>query len=157
MYRRGHLGLNALLYAPVVPLATARWSLQVALWGALIAIVTATLPDADERTGLIEHRSLTHTVWFALAVGVVTGVVTLLVGFPTSVGWLGAAVGTGSVLAHLAGDVVTPMGLRPLAPLSNAHVTLDLFKSKNGAINRVVFLVGTAALIASAAVTAFAA
>lgn len=62
-------------------------------------------------------------------------------------------VGTASVLAHLAGDVLTPMGISPLSPVSNAHVTFDRFKSKNPRINRALLLAGTAALLASTVLT----
>ncbi|SEV88516.1 Membrane-bound metal-dependent hydrolase YbcI, DUF457 family [Natrinema salifodinae] len=161
MYRDGHVGFNALLYAPFVPLVTARWSLALALWGAALAIVTATLPDVDQAIARIDHRGPTHTVWFACLVGLVAGAGTVLVAHSgqafdvgASAGFgFGFAVGTGGILAHLAGDVVTPMGISPLAPVSRAHVTFDAFKSKNGRINRAVLLVGAVALLASLALT----
>ncbi|SEP99052.1 metal-dependent hydrolase [Natrinema salaciae] len=154
MYRDGHAGFNALLYAPFVPLVSDRWSLRLALVGAVVALGVATLPDLDQPAPRIRHRGPTHTVWFALLVGVVAGIGTAIVapGAPDAFAF-GAAVGAGGVLAHLAGDVVTPMGISPFAPLWRAHVTLDWFASKNARINRALLLVGSSALAASLALT----
>ncbi|MFC4544416.1 metal-dependent hydrolase [Halosolutus amylolyticus] len=161
MYRGGHAGFNALLYAPVVPIVTDRWSLALAVWGALLAVSTATVPDIDEVIDRIDHRGPTHTVWFAIVTGLVVGGATALLvgasprfGVSSGLGFtFGFVVGTCGIVAHLAGDIVTPMGISPLEPLSRAHVTFDLFKSKNGRINRAVFLVGTGALLASLGLT----
>ncbi|WP_226006673.1 metal-dependent hydrolase [Natrinema salinisoli] len=155
MYRDGHAGFNALVYAPFVPIVSARYSLELALWGAVLALATATLPDFDQGLPWIDHRGPTHTVWFALLVGLGAGVGTVLVArssFGAGGGFsfgFGFAVGTCGILAHLAGDVVTPMGISPLAPVSRAHLTLDWFKSKNGRINRAFLVAGSVALLGS--------
>lgn len=150
MYRDGHAGFNALLYAPVLPVASEYWSLRLALVGAVVALGVATLPDFDDPLPWIEHRGPTHTIWFATVVGVVAGLGTALAVPGTSVAFaFGAAVGTAGVLAHLAGDVVTPMGISPFAPVWRAHVSLGWFASKNPRINRSFLLIGTVALVAS--------
>ncbi|ELY83941.1 metal-dependent hydrolase [Natrinema gari] len=155
MYRDGHAGFNALLYAPFLPVISTGYSLEMALWGAVLALAAATLPDFDQGLPWIDHRGPTHTVWFALLVGLGAGVGTVLVahtGFGSG-GWFGFGfgfvVGTCGILAHLAGDIVTPMGISPFAPVSRVHVTLDWFKSKNERINRTVLLAGTVALLVS--------
>lgn len=150
MYRGGHAGFNALLYAPFVPLVSHYWSLEVALLGAVLTVGVANLPDIDEFLPWIPHRGPTHTIWFAAIVGLLAGGATALVtpSIPQAFQF-GFVVGTASVLAHLAGDIVTPMGISPLAPLSRRHVTLDWFKSKNSRINRALLLVGLSALTAS--------
>ncbi|MFC4438626.1 MULTISPECIES: metal-dependent hydrolase [Natrialbaceae] len=154
MYRGGHAGFNALLYAPFVPLVSRYWSLEIALVGAVIAVGIANLPDIDQFLPRLPHRGPTHTVWFAALVGLLAGGGTALAARSTPQAFqFGFVVGTCSVLAHLAGDVVTPMGISPFAPLSRFHVTLDWFKSRNSRINRVVLLVGLSALIASLLVT----
>ncbi|ELY96077.1 metal-dependent hydrolase [Natrialba taiwanensis] len=154
MYRGGHAGFNALLYAPFVPLVARTWSLELAILGAVIAIAVANLPDIDQPLPWLHHRGPTHTLWFAILIGIVAGIGTALVVSPTrSVFMFGCVVGTASILAHLAGDIVTPMGLTPLSPLTRKHVTLNWFKSKNSYINRVVLLIGTAALSISLIVT----
>lgn len=147
MYRGGHAGFNALLYAPFVPPVSYYWSLELALVGAAIAVGVANLPDVDEPLPWLRHRGPTHTIWFAVVVGLLSGVGTVLLTPATPQAFqFGFVVGTAGILAHLAGDVVTPMGICPFAPLSRYHVTLNWFKSKNSRINRVVLLVGTAAL-----------
>ncbi|WP_265110537.1 metal-dependent hydrolase [Halosolutus halophilus] len=161
MYRGGHAGFNALLYAPFVPLVSDRWSLALAVWGALLAVTTANVPDVDEAIERVDHRGPTHTVWFALVTGLIAGSGTaLLVGSSPAFGVgsgfgfrFGFVVGTCGIVAHLAGDVVTPMGISPFEPLSRTHVTLDWFKSKNSRINRAVLLVGAGALLASLLLT----
>ena len=158
MYRDGHAGLNALLYAPFVPFVTSSYSLELALWGAVLALAAANLPDFDQGIPWIDHRGPTHTVWFALLVGAVAGAGTVLVadssfgsgGFSFGFGFV---VGTCGTLAHLAGDVVTPMGISPFAPVSQAHVTLNWFKSKNSRVNRAFLFVGTLALVGSLLLT----
>lgn len=156
MYRGGHVGFNALLYAPFVPLVSGVYSLEVAVWGGALALATATLPDVDERIERIAHRGPTHTLWFAALVGLLAGAGTAIVGLstPRAAFGFGFVVGAAGILAHLAGDVLTPMGISPLTPVSSAHVTFDRFKSKNARINRALLLVGTGALLASLLATA---
>jgi inner membrane protein len=161
MYRDGHAGFNALLYAPFVPLVSAGYSLEAALWGAMLALATATLPDFDQPLPWVDHRGPTHTVWFALLIGLVTGAGTALVArsrFGASGGFsfgFGFVVGTCGILAHLAGDVVTPMGISPFAPVSRVHLTLDWFKSKNGRINRALLAAGSVALLGAVLLAIF--
>ncbi|WP_254764141.1 metal-dependent hydrolase [Natrinema marinum] len=150
MYQEGHSGFNALLYAPFLPVVADTASLELALVGALIAIGVANLPDIDQRLPLIDHRGPTHTAWFAALVGVAVGVGTAAALPESPQGFrFGFAVGTCGILAHLAGDVVTPMGIAPFAPVWRRHVTLGWFKSKNARINRAVLLAGSSALAAS--------
>ncbi|QLG47774.1 metal-dependent hydrolase [Natrinema halophilum] len=154
MYQEGHSGFNALLYAPFLPLVSSYWSFELALLGALLAVGVANLPDLDQPLPRISHRGPTHTVWFAILVGSVAGFGTAIVvpSIPQAFQF-GFAVGTGGILAHLAGDAVTPMGITPFAPVWRGHVTLDWFKSKNSRINRAVLLVGSIALFSSLALT----
>ncbi|OLZ40978.1 metal-dependent hydrolase [Natrinema saccharevitans] len=147
MYRDGHAGFNALLYAPFLPVVSGRWSLELALVGAVVALAAANLPDIDQPLPRIRHRGPTHTVWFAALVGLIAGVGTAIAVPATPAAFaFGFLVGSCGILAHLAGDVVTPMGISPFAPLWRAHVTLEWFKSKHERINRGFLLAGTAAL-----------
>ena len=74
MHREGHVGAALLAYAPVGALTLALGFGNLALLGAGGAVVLAMLPDYDQRVPGLEHRGPTHTVWFALAVGVVLAV-----------------------------------------------------------------------------------
>lgn len=153
MYRGGHIGFNALLYAPFVPLVDHYWSLEVAVLGAGLAVGLANVPDIDQPLPRLSHRGPTHTIWFAVLAGTLAGIGTALV-FGSTLGFrFGFVVGTCSILAHLAGDIVTPMGISPFAPLSRCHVTLGWFRSKNVRVNRLFFLVGSSALIGSLLLT----
>ena len=90
----------------------------------------------------------------ALAAGVA-----LPAGAPTGTGlppWTPAFVGgvaTLSLCSHVAGDAITPMGIRPFRPLSAWHVTLDLTPAANPRANRLFLGVGAAALALSVGLT----
>lgn len=95
--------------------------------GAAVGAMAALLPDIDHPGStvgrrlrplavLLEelwgHRSLTHTVWFALPAGLLVGLAALWLGLPAGCVLAGAAGG----LSHLALDVLTRSGVEPLAP-----------------------------------------
>lgn len=134
MYRNGHYGVALLVFAPVgVALVSAGLTALALVVGAG-TLWLAMLPDVDHRLPGISHRGPTHTVWFALLVAAVLGGVGLLAGQvgtglphgPAALAATGAAVGLLSVGAHLLADALTPMGIRPLWPLSNVRYTLSL-------------------------------
>ncbi len=52
-------------------------------------------------------------------------------------------------LSHLAGDVITPMGIRPLRPWSSTRYTLDLVYAKNEWANEAFATIGAVALVAA--------
>jgi len=54
-------------------------------------------------------------------------------------------------LSHLAGDVITPMGLRPLRPWSRKKYTLDLVYAKIEWANEAFATLGAVALVAAMA------
>jgi inner membrane protein len=53
-----------------------------------------------------------------------------------------------SACSHLVGDVVTPMGLRPFAPVSDVHLTLSLVYSRNPQVNAALLFAGGTATAA---------
>ncbi|MDR5673704.1 metal-dependent hydrolase [Halalkaliarchaeum sp. AArc-GB] len=147
VYQLGHYGIALLCYAPVARLLVEAGEPQAALCGGLLVAGAAVVPDCDEHLP-IPHRGPTHTVWFAAAVGlVVAGTVAALSAITglrfhwTLVGGLLAA---GAVFTHVAADAATPMGIRPFAPLSDRHVTLDLVASNHRTTNAGLFLLGGA-------------
>lgn len=159
MYVLGHVGISLLLFAPLAGvLLSTGYPLLTVVTG-LLMIAIGPLPDLDTYTDRLDHRGPTHTVWFALAVGLLVGLVTglgtalsnwyisscslLLAWLPV---WLGG-VSTLAVLGHLVGDLVTPMGLWPFRPLSDRHYTADLTASKSPRANRLCFGAGTLALV----------
>jgi len=72
MYVLGHVGISLLLYAPLAWLLLSTGQPAVAALTGLLMIVLAPLPDLDTYTDRLDHRGPTHTVWFALGVGLVT-------------------------------------------------------------------------------------
>jgi inner membrane protein len=163
MYRTGHLGGALLVYAPLGCVTALAGFTDLALTGGAVALALATAPDVDHRVPGISHRGPTHTVWFALAVGVAVGAVGAVLGAgrgplpAVGVGLFGFVVGMTSVLSHLGADALTPMGIRPFAPLRNDHITYDLTPAKNPVANAALLALGVAAtLVALATVRAFA-
>jgi inner membrane protein len=147
MYRRGHLGVSLLVFAPVGLglVAFGRPDLAVVAGGTMLWL--SMLPDCDHRLPLISHRGPTHTLAFALVVGAVGGGV----GFgaasalgvdPTRVAAFGFAVGALAVLAHLLADALTPAGVPLLWPLSGRDFSVYLTRADNSLANHVLLAVG---------------
>jgi inner membrane protein len=183
MYRSGHVGISLLLYAPVLivtgvfvealfPLAILGSFLlvdpllvvvlltkftysKVLFHLSQLSISLSTVQDADRHIPGVEHRGITHTIWFAAGMGVVTGIfgtpLVVVVGAPVSpeegLGVLGATVlclyiGLHAGLSHLLADVLTPAGIQPLSPWSERHFTLNAIRADNTIANLGTFFVG---------------
>jgi inner membrane protein len=118
------------------------------LVGGAVTVALATLPDMDIRIPGIAHRGPTHTLWFALLVGLVIGTGGLLLGRELGVataltlGGFGFLVGALSICSHIAADALTPMGVTPFTPLSGRHVTYDVVNAKNRVANYLFLVVG---------------
>lgn len=157
MYRIGHLGAALLVYAPLGCVIALTGFFRLALTGGAVALALTTVPDVDHRLPGIAHRGPTHTVWFALAVGVAVGAVGAVLGagqgplVAVGVGLFGFLVGTSAILSHLGADALTPIGIRPFAPLRDDHVTYDLTPAKNPVANAVLLALGVAATLAALA------
>lgn len=95
--------------------------------GAAVGAAAALVPDVDHPGSTVGrrlrpvavvleelwgHRSLTHTVWFALPAGLLLGALAARLGLPRAC----AAAGTAGALSHLALDALTRSGVEPLAP-----------------------------------------
>lgn len=152
MYAPGHVGVALLVFAPlgVVLLATAR--VRLAASGATVSVLTATLPDVDLFVATLSHRGLTHTLTFAVLAGAALGVAVASCSLARRLRrrsavragswvWLTVAL---SVCAHLLGDVVTPMGVRPFAPVSDVHLSLSLVYSRDPQANAALLFAGCA-------------
>jgi len=158
VYALGHVGIVLLAFAPIA--LYLRWTNRtyLAVAGTTQAVVLSTSPDVDRFLAGVTHRGVTHTVWFALAVGSVVAALTVLWARrrPAASGrpaWaLGVASGLASAFAvamHLVGDVITPMGIVPFAPVVDAHYTLAIVAAANPSANRALFALGCLATAAS--------
>jgi len=158
MYVLGHVGISLLLYAPLAWLLLSTGQPAVAALTGLLMIVLAPLPDLDTYTDRLDHRGPTHTVWFALGVGLVTLVAGVsavaggaIVGSSHSLppvwvaGWFGT-VSTLTVLGHLAGDMLTPMGVWPFRPALSVALYSRVDTVENPRANRLCFAAGVVIL-----------
>lgn len=157
MYREGHVGAALLAYTPLGAVAVVFGAEGVALLGAVVAVALASLPDYDLRVSIISHRGITHTVWFAAAVGAVLGGFGFLLagGGPLLGGQFGlsstgqvagfaAVVGVVTIGSHIAADAITPMGVTPFVPLSDRHYTASLVTADNTLANYGLLALGVA-------------
>ena len=154
MYRNGHLGTSLLLYAPVGYLLVGSRPL-LALLGGVVVVSLASFPDIDHRLPVVSHRGVTHSLLFAAGVGVVGWVAgTLLGGLAIQPVTLGGTtvspalflgfLGAYGILAHLAGDVITPAGVPLLWPLSTT-LSLSVVGADNTVANYGLLVAGVLA------------
>ena len=151
MYWKGHVGVATLAYAPVGAWLLATDATTAFVAGLVLAIAISTLPDVDVLLP-IPHRGPTHTVWFVVACSLLAGAAGTLIApsiglDPASAGALFAVVTALSITSHLLADVITPMGVRPLDPVSSKAYSLDLVYSKNRRANWLSFLGGMLTLL----------
>lgn len=158
MYRTGHYGAALLTYAPVGFLLVAAGYEELAVIGGGIVVGGSMVPDWDQRVPLISHRGITHTVWFVLLVGLVLGSGGWVIGSESGaeaqvgLGAFGFVIGTVMIGAHLLADVLTPMGIRPFAPLGSGSYTVGLTRAANPIGNGLLLVLGV--LVAGGALAA---
>jgi len=140
MYRTGHYGAALLTYAPVGVVLLLVGFEGAAVVGGMGVLALARLPDYDLQVPFVSHRGPTHTLGFALLVGlVVGGALGAIAGagavgetglFPGSqtvaVGTFGFLVGFLAVVSHLLADALTPAGVEPWWPVSSKNYSLRL-------------------------------
>ena len=176
MHRAGHTGVWMLLYAPVAFTLLSEGRPEVAVLGAAIVYGVEQIPDADQFIPFLKHRGFSHTVAFAVLVGLVLGAIGLFIGeraFLTVGNWItaqgfdnvgsalieaetavnerelariGFGMGTFGILAHLAGDVVTKMGIQPFLPVSSWRISLSRLRARNPVANQLLFTLGIGTL-----------
>ena len=141
VHKEGHYGVSLLAYAPMGAALALAGLEGYAVAGGAVVLGLATLPDVDHSLPLVAHRGATHTLAFALLVGAVLAGVGWAVGSAGGAGRalplaaLGFLTGVLGIVAHLVGDVVTPMGIRPFRPVSDRHYTLSLTRADNALAN----------------------
>lgn len=148
MYREGHVGAALLAYAPVGFVVAAAGFRFLSLIGGVGVAGLAMLPDYDQKVPGVDHRGPTHTVWFAVAVGVVGaiggGAVGASAGPVAAVGLaaFGFVVGVVTIGSHIAADALTPAGVRPFAPVRTRRYTYDVTKAANPIANYALLGIG---------------
>lgn len=156
MHRWGHLGAALLAYAPVGGGLLATGHDRLAVVGGVVAAACATLPDADELLPGVDHRGPTHTLWFALGLGALVGSVGSFAATATgsrdavAAGAVAGSAGFLSVASHVGADSLTPMGIRPFAPLRDDDYGFDVVYSKNPRGNYAMLAAGVLATAVAA-------
>ncbi len=146
MYRKGHIGVSLLVFAPVGYWLVTVGEPEVALLTGAVMLWLAMLPDIDHRLPIIEHRGPTHSLLFAILVGgVFAGVGSLLEGAFSVAGvdllTFGFLLGFLTVVAHLLGDTLTYAGVNYLWPLKGTF-SVSLTRADNPAANYGLFALG---------------
>ena len=148
----------ALLVYSVIGLALlTRGYRDDALAGGVVMLLFTMHPDMDGDFSFIPHRQITHTVWFALLVGIFCAL--LIVGDGlyrgrdrTALTWPATwafSLGTLSGLTHLFADMLNPWGVMPFYPVSNFLITFDVVKASNVAANVGLLVAGVFASVAA--------
>jgi len=145
MNKEGHIGLALLLAGPVGLILGFLAGIQWVILTIIFAFVTARVPDMDQRTEIVKHRGVTHTIWFAIAVSLAMAAIVTQILSIIGVGLVGGGVTIGGLVAdlptlllafigffvgfvsHLFGDILTEAydyTINPLWPLSDTAYTL---------------------------------
>ncbi len=172
MYLLGHIGISLLLFSPLAALLVSTGQVVLAVLTGALMVALGPFPDLDEYTDRIPHRGPTHTVWFALGVGMGVGLVAFAVSVLLGIGatggntlviasdplgtalWFGG-VSTLAIFGHLAGDIITPMGVWPFRPISTFHHSFAVIPAKNPRANYTLFVAGVGAVSVAVAVATF--
>ena len=147
MYAKGHYGVSLLVVAPVGFALLREGAASLAALSAAVVLAMATVPDVDHRLPGVSHRGVTHTLLFAVAVGaafagsVVVAGDALALSSPLAAGYA-FFLGTLSVLAHLLADVLTPMGVALLWPLSDRRFSVNLTRADSVVWNHALLALG---------------
>ena len=155
MHRNGHYGASLLAYAPIGFVVVAAGFLRAAVAGGVLTLALAMVPDWDQRVPNIPHRGPTHTVHFAAVIGALAGLLGAAVGSSVANGAglailggaaLGATTGAVSILAHIAADALTPMGVEPFGD-DGAHISYGVCRADSTLGNYGLLAIGGAAAL----------
>ncbi len=126
MYRKGHRGINMMLFAPVLFIMLILEFFLLGIIGFATVVYFASLPDIDLRMKFLTHRGFTHTISFGIFIGVISfiiglfgGIIAMNVGIVRTslfnmifIPLYGFFIGFFIVMGHIAGDIITPSGVR---------------------------------------------
>lgn len=154
MFPPGHFGVVLLLFAPLAYVLVVRELDANVLPGLAAALFLTLVPDLDLVVPVLVHRGVTHTFLAAGCLGAFAGVLWYgsgqrSLGTGVERAAVGFTVGALSGVGHLLGDVITPMGVRPFAPLSQTVYSLSLVQSRNPSANMLLLSAGVLAYLVS--------
>jgi len=149
MHREGHIGAALLAYAPLGLIVGLLAGLEAVLIGAIGASALAMVPDWDMRVPFIKHRGPTHTVHFAVLVGILLGIAGAALGAQTGIavaivlGLFGFLLGSLTIASHIAADALTPMGVTPFR--NGKKYSFDVARAANLVANYGLLALGAIA------------
>ncbi|MFB6255088.1 MAG: metal-dependent hydrolase [Halobacteriaceae archaeon] len=148
-----------LLVNPLMPLALLM-NQRFGVFRGRYSLSLCMIPDVDMKLPLVKHRGFTHTVWFAAIFAVLSGVIgygVLSVLSPAfiqlsqqmtiAIVVFSGYIGFHAVVSHILADALTPMGIRPFAPLSKREFGLGLMTAGNTIGNLLLLLFGILAVV----------
>lgn len=159
MHRTGHYGAAMIAYAPLGFVAAVLFGLELAIVGGAVAVGLSMVPDWDMRIPGVKHRGVTHTVYFAVGIGTIVGLIGFLLGAQLH---LGAAIilavfgfftGGISIGSHIVADALTPSGVDPF--MSGETISYDVARASNPVANYALFVAGGIITIAAVATAGF--
>jgi inner membrane protein len=129
MYKAGHTGVSLVLFAPILAVLLYIHQPVLAFYGLAVVIFTAPLPDIDLKPPFryfVGHRTWTHSLWFAIIIGLLSMTVSSFFAVaietpPVYTLLFGFVIGVLGILFHLAGDMLTHSGIRPLYPFGPSY------------------------------------
>lgn len=147
MLALGHSGIMLLVYAPIAYVLLVTGREKAMGTGLILALFLSLSPDIDMWLPFVAHRGLTHSLLAAVCVGVAVGIAGWLsslwsVGNGSERAALGFFIGSVSIVTHLVGDVITPMGIKLFLPVSQTTYSVDIVSAFDPAANSILFIVG---------------
>ena len=139
----GHAGLTLILFSfLMMPFG---YSVEAIL---IIGLSTgiSLLPDIDLLCGW-SHRKKTHTISFALIIGLSIAIIFFFYLHDLIFSLAGFIGGFGGVMSHLLGDIFTYKSFTPFAPFSRRKVALKYCRSNNIKINGLLLIGGVIVFI----------
>lgn len=150
MLALGHAGITLFVYAPIAYVLLVSGKEKALGVGVIVVLLLTPVPDIDMLLPFLDHRGITHSLVAAGCLGVAVGLAGWMsnlssVGTASERAALGFLLGSVSIVSHLLGDVITPMGLQLFYPASQTWYSVNLVSAFHLEANRLLFVLGAVA------------
>jgi inner membrane protein len=126
MYKPGHVGMSLIFLSPITFILNSINRPILSVITIITTIFLTTQPDIDLKLPVVKHRGLTHTIYFAILLGLIASFIfrkshslfldQIVTNTSTmSITLLGFLVGFLAVISHLMADVITITGIQPFS------------------------------------------
>lgn len=152
MHKKGHIGINALLYSPIAFTLSYYGYTKYAIIGGILIWFFSGIPDIDQKIPKVKHRGpVTHSVFSAIGASIITTAIISTTTTNQETLIFTAGITIFIIIGHLLGDIITPSGIEPIAPYKEYNISLDICKAKNPIANWGFFIGGFIILLLSLA------